>query len=124
MEQAERENERLRRENERLRRELKAAGQESKRGKPKAKTAPRRPGRKAGQGPFTFRQAPARPVIAGRSSPLSSGLGRTFFVDQHPLSLNPPFVSAERARAANDSVTGNDQGQAICGASASHSPGG
>jgi transposase len=59
VEQAEGEIERLRRENERLRRELKAAGRESKRGKPKARTAPKRPGRKAGQGPFTFRQAPA-----------------------------------------------------------------
>jgi transposase len=59
LEQAEEDIERLRRENEALRRELKAAGRGSKRGRGKPKAAPRRPGRKAGQGPFTFRQAPA-----------------------------------------------------------------
>jgi transposase len=59
LEEAEEDNDRLRRENEQLRRELKAAGRGSKRGKPKPKTNPKRPGRKAGQGPFTFRQAPA-----------------------------------------------------------------
>jgi hypothetical protein len=67
VERAEGENERLRRENEQLRRELKAAGRESKRGKPKPKTTPKRPGRKAGQGPFTFRQAPAH---AGSEPPV------------------------------------------------------
>jgi transposase len=51
--------ERLRRENEQLRKELQAAGRGSRRGKRKPKTDPKRPGRKAGQGPFTFRQAPA-----------------------------------------------------------------
>jgi transposase len=67
VEQAEKENERLRRENEQLRRELKAAGRESKRGKAKPKTDRKKPGRKAGQGPFTFRQAPAH---AGSAPPV------------------------------------------------------
>lgn len=58
-EQAEEDNERLRRENEQLRKELKAAGRGSKRGRRKPKADPKRPGRKAGQGPFTFRKAPA-----------------------------------------------------------------
>ena len=59
LEQSNEENERLRRENEQLRRELKAAGRGSKRGRRTPKADPKRPGRKAGQGPFTFRQAPA-----------------------------------------------------------------
>lgn len=59
LEQAEEDIERLRRENEQLRRELKAAGRGSRRGARKPKADPKRPGRKAGQGPFTFRQAPA-----------------------------------------------------------------
>jgi len=67
VERAEGEIERLRRENEQLRRELKAAGRESKRGKPKPKTDGKRPGRKAGQGPFRFRQAPAH---AGSAPPV------------------------------------------------------
>jgi hypothetical protein len=67
VEEAEGEIERLRRENEQLRRELKAAGRESKRGKPKSKTERKKPGRKAGQGPFTFRQAPAQ---AGSAPPV------------------------------------------------------
>jgi transposase len=58
LEQADEEIDRLRRENERLREELKAAGRGSKRGKRTPKAHPRRPGRKAGPGRFTFRQAP------------------------------------------------------------------
>jgi transposase len=65
LEQAEEDNERLRRENEQLRQELKTAGRGSRRGRRKPKADPKRPGRKAGQGPFTFRQAPAN---TGRSS--------------------------------------------------------
>ena len=59
LEHAEEDIERLRRENEQLRKELKAAGRGSKRGRRKPKADPKGPGRKAGQGPFTFRQAPA-----------------------------------------------------------------
>jgi len=59
LEQSNEENERLRRENEQLRRELKAAGRGSRHGKRRPKADPKRPGRKAGRGPFTFRQAPA-----------------------------------------------------------------
>ena len=65
LQQAEEDIERLRRENEALRRELKAAGRGSKRGRQKPKATPKRPGRKAGQGTFTFRRAPAG---AGASS--------------------------------------------------------
>jgi hypothetical protein len=65
LEQAEEDLERLRRENEQLRKELKAGGRGTKRGKRKPKADPMRPGRKAGQGPFTFRQSPA---AAGASS--------------------------------------------------------
>jgi hypothetical protein len=57
--QAEEDIDRLRRENEQLRKELKAAGRGSRHGKRKPKADPKRPGRKAGQGPFTFRPAPA-----------------------------------------------------------------
>lgn len=63
--QAEEEIDGLRRENEQLRRELKAAGRGSKRARRKPKADPQRPGRKAGQGRFTFRQAPTG---AGASS--------------------------------------------------------
>jgi hypothetical protein len=56
---------RLRRENEELRKELKAAGRGTRRRRQKPKAQPKRPGRKAGQGSFTFRQAPAG---AGASS--------------------------------------------------------
>ena len=59
LEQADEDNERLRRENEQLRKELKAAGRGTRRGKRKPKADPKRPGRKAGQGRFTFRPAPA-----------------------------------------------------------------
>src|SRR5258708_7611240 len=69
LEQAEEDIERLRRENEQLRNELKAAGRGSKRGKRKPKADPKRPGRKAGQGPFTFRKAPAD-TAAGSEPPI------------------------------------------------------
>lgn len=59
LEQAEADVERLRRENEQLRKELKAAGRATRHGRRKPKADPKRPGRKAGQGPFTFRQAPS-----------------------------------------------------------------
>src|ERR1035438_7804484 len=61
LERAESEIDRLRGENEQLRKELKAAGRGPKHGSNsrKRKTQRKRPGRKAGQGPFTFRQAPA-----------------------------------------------------------------
>jgi hypothetical protein len=59
LEEAEEDIDRLRRENEQLRKELKAAGRGSKRGRRKPKADPKRPGRKAGQGRFTYRQAPA-----------------------------------------------------------------
>jgi transposase len=65
LEKAESENDRLRRENEELRKELKAAGRCTRRGRRKPKADPKRPGRKAGQGPFTYRKAPAD---AGASS--------------------------------------------------------
>ncbi len=69
VEQAEEEIDRLRRENEQLRKELKVAGRGSKRGKPKPKADPKRPGRRAGQGPFTFRQAPSD-AKAGSEPPI------------------------------------------------------
>jgi hypothetical protein len=59
LEEAEEDNERLRRENEELRKELKAAGRGTRRRRCQTKSNPRRPGRKAGQGRFTFRRAPA-----------------------------------------------------------------
>src|ERR1035441_743541 len=61
LEQAGSEIDRLRGENEQLRKELKAAGRGPKHGtNSRKRKAPRkRPGRKAGQGPFTFRQSPA-----------------------------------------------------------------
>jgi hypothetical protein len=65
LEEAESEIDRLRRENEELRKELKAAGRCTRRGRRKPKADPKRPGRKAGQGPFTYRKAPAD---AGASS--------------------------------------------------------
>jgi transposase len=65
LEQSQEENDRLRQENEQLRKELKAAGRGSRRERRKPKTDPKRPGRKAGKGSFTFRRAPAD---AGASS--------------------------------------------------------
>jgi transposase len=67
LERAEEDMERLRRENEQLRKELKAAGRGSKHGRRKPKANPKRPGRKAGRGTFTFRQAP--PDTAASSAP-------------------------------------------------------
>jgi hypothetical protein len=58
LEEAQEDIERLRRDNEELRKELKAAGRGTRRGRRKSKAHPKRPGRKAGQGPFRFRQAP------------------------------------------------------------------
>src|ERR1035438_1850323 len=60
LEEAQEENDRLRRENEQLRQELKAAGRHShSAANPgKRKKRRKRPGRKAGQGQFTFRSAP------------------------------------------------------------------
>jgi len=58
LEQADEEIDGLRRENEQLRKELKAAGRGSKSGRGKRKADPKRPGRKARQGRFSFRQAP------------------------------------------------------------------
>jgi transposase len=69
LEQSQEENDRLRHENEQLRKELKAAGRGSRRGRRKPKADPKRPGRKAGQGPFTFRQAPA-PTGASSEPPI------------------------------------------------------
>lgn len=69
LEEAEEDNERLRRENEQLRKELKAAGRGTRRGRYHPKANPQRPGRKAGQGRFTFRQAPAGPA-PGSEPPL------------------------------------------------------
>lgn len=57
--QSEREIDRLRRENEQLRKELKAAGRGKPREQSKRTAKRKRPGRKAGQGPFTYRGAPA-----------------------------------------------------------------
>jgi len=67
LKQAEEDMERLQRENEQLRKELKAAGRGSRHGRRKPKADPKRPGRKAGQGPFTFRKAP--PDTAASSEP-------------------------------------------------------
>jgi len=60
LEQSQKENDRLRRENEQLRQELKAAGRQSHSASHpgKRKKRRKRPGRKAGQGQFTFRSAP------------------------------------------------------------------
>jgi len=59
LEDADGEVERLRRENEQLRKELKAAGRGQRHGRRKPKADPKRPGRRAGQGSFTYRKAPA-----------------------------------------------------------------
>src|ERR1035438_5025066 len=61
LEQTQKENDRLRRENEHLRKELKAAGRHSRSATNpgKRKKRRKRSGRKAGQGQFTFRSAPA-----------------------------------------------------------------
>lgn len=56
LEKADEEIDDLRRENEQLRKELKAAGRGQRCRKRQPKADPKRPGRKAGQGRFTFRQ--------------------------------------------------------------------
>lgn len=66
LEQADEDNDRLRREIERLRRELKAVGRGESCRKRKLKADPQRPGRKAGQGRFTFRQPPDSSDDPGR----------------------------------------------------------
>jgi transposase len=60
LEQSQKENDRLRHENEQLRQELKAAGRQSHSttNSGKRKKRRKRPGRKAGQGQFTFRSSP------------------------------------------------------------------
>jgi len=68
LEQAQRENDRLRQENEQLRQELKAAGRGKTKGQSKRKAKRKRPGRKAGKGPFTFRSAP--PSAAASEPPV------------------------------------------------------
>ena len=62
LEQADEEINRLRQENDQLRKELKAAGRGKPRGQSKRKAQRKRPGRKAGKGPFTYRGAPAAPA--------------------------------------------------------------
>src|SRR5947209_7669649 len=61
LEQSQKENDRLRSENEQLREELKAAGRyhHSATSPEKRKKRRKRPGRRAGQGQFTFRKSPA-----------------------------------------------------------------
>src|SRR3989442_3127724 len=60
LEQSQKENDRLRSENEQLREELKAAGRyhHSATSPGKRKKRRKRPGRRAGQGQFTFRKSP------------------------------------------------------------------
>jgi transposase len=105
LEQSNEENERLRRENEQLRRELKAAGRGSRHGKRKPKADPKRPGRKAGQGPFTFRQAPAAtgasseppievPVTVGQC-PCCGGELRYERTDEASVTDMPPAAQPE-----------------------------
>ena len=77
LDQAQDEIDRLRQENDQLRKELKAAGRgKSRRQKRKAKR--NRPGRKAGQGRFTCRDAP--PVCGQWAAAASAG-------DDHPMSM-------------------------------------
>jgi len=65
LEQALEEMDRLRLENEQLRQELKAAGRGRTGGHSKPKAKRKRSGRKAGQGPFRFRHAPADTAASG-----------------------------------------------------------
>ena len=67
LEQSELEIDRLRQENEQLRKELKAAGRGKPQQQSKREAKCKRPGRKAGQGPFTYRGAP---VASADSEPL------------------------------------------------------
>ena len=105
LEQADEEIERLRRENEQLRRELRLSGRGSRRGQRPAKSAPKRPGRKAGQGPFTFRQAPADPAaheappiavpVTVRKCPCCGGELRYERTDQATVTDMPQAVQPE-----------------------------
>ena len=105
LEQADEEIDLLRREIEQLRKELKAAGRGSKHGKRKPKTDPKRPGRKAGQGPFTFRRAPADtaasseppievPVTVGQC-PCCGGELRYERTDEATVTDMPPAAQPE-----------------------------
>jgi hypothetical protein len=105
LEQSNEENEGLRRENEQLRKELKAAGRGSRHGRRKPKADPKRPGRKAGQGPFTFRQAPADtgasseppievPVTVGQC-PCCGGELRYERTDEATVTDMPPAAQPE-----------------------------
>lgn len=71
LDQAQVEIDRLRQENEQLRKELKAAGRgKSSQGPSKRKAKRKRPGRKAGQGRFTFRGSPAEAAASGPPHPV------------------------------------------------------
>ena len=83
LDQAQEEIDRLRRENEQLRKELKAVGRGKSRSRSKRKAKPKRSGRKAGQGRFSYRGAPsagaggpAQPVSRG-TSPKRCPMGRS-----------------------------------------------
>ena len=97
LEDAEEDIDRLRRENEQLRKELKAAGRGSKRGRRKPKADPKRPGRKAGQGRSTFRQAPVG-AGANREPPM-----------EVPVTVSPcPCCGGELRYERTDEVTVTD----------------
>ena len=71
LDQAQVEIDRLRQENEQLRKELKAAGHgKSSQGPSRRKAKRKRPGRKAGQGRFTFRGSPAEAADSGPPHPV------------------------------------------------------
>src|SRR5438128_11886598 len=76
LDQAQDEIDRLRQENEQLRKELKAAGRGKSRCQ-KRKAKRNRPGRKAGQGRFTYREAPPAGA-AGDDHPMSMLWGRNW----------------------------------------------
>ena len=101
LEEAEEDIERLRRENEQLRRELQAAGRGSKRGKRKLKADPKRPGRKAGQGPFTYRKAPA-----------DTGASHEPSIEVHVEVGQCPCCGGELRYERTDKVTVTDMPQA------------
>lgn len=102
LEQAEKDNERLRRENEQLRQELKAAGRGSRHGRRKPKANPKRPGRKAGRGSFTFRQAPAD-IGAGSEPPI-----------EVPVTVDRcPCCGGELRYERTDEATVTDMPQAV-----------
>jgi transposase len=104
LEQAQREIDRLRQENEQLRKELKAAGRSQTQGQSKRTTKRKRPGRKAGQGPFTFRGAPASsaasepPVevpVTITQCPCCGGELRHERIDQVTVTDTPPQPQPE-----------------------------